>query len=470
MKNILSKLGCIIMIVLIGVSFVSAQESTTLHFMKGMPQSDLQNPALHNDSSKVVIGFPGLSGAYFDFNSDFAIDDLIHKGTGSLADSLVLDIDGFHNSLETNNCIQQHVSIPLFFLGIRSKKSFFSIGVTEKTMAQFSFDKNLITFLKDGNAPYMGQDFDLGSLKINANHYREFAFGYSNEVIKNKLTVGAKAKLLYGKMAVQTQQLNLKVETAADGSYLNLRTDMKINVSGPLSVEYDPENYFSDLVTNDIEPDVYLMQKGNTGMAFDLGAVYKLTPRITFSGSIVDLGKISFKTDNINLTHTASYKWEGIDFSKSLDESKSDYVDPADLVDSEMEKLEGTFKIKKSDFSAEAFNMSLPTKIYLGGTFAVSKNFNLGVLDRIYSNAGISRNTLTLSANTLLGNFFSLTGSYSIVGNSYNNLGLGVALRLGCMQLYVVGDNLMAANDPAKAELVSARFGLNFLFGRKHRL
>jgi len=57
-----------------------------------------------------------------------------------------------------------------------------------------------------------------------------------------------------------------------------------------------------------------------------------------------------------------------------------------------------------------------------------------------------------------------------MIGNSYNNLGLGVALRLGCMQLYVVGDNLMAANDPAKAELVSARFGLNFLFGRKHRL
>jgi hypothetical protein len=164
----------------------------------------------------------------------------------------------------------------------------------------------------------------------------------------------------------------------------------------------------------------------------------------------------------------ASYKWEGIDFSKSLDESKADYVDPADLIDAEMEKLESTFKPKSNEFNSGAFDMALPTKIYLGGTFAVNRNFNLGILDRIYSNGGISKNTLTFSANALLGNFFSLTGSYSMIDDSYNNLGLGVALRLGFMQLYVVSDNLMALNDPAKAEFVSARFGMNFLFGRKH--
>ncbi len=468
MKTIFPKIILVAFFGLTGVLFLSAQESSTLQFMKGMPQSDLQNPALHNDSSKVVIGLPGLSGMYFDFNSDFAINNLIHKGTGVLADSLVLDINGFHASLKETNSIQQHFSLPVFYLGIRSKKSFFSLAVTEKEMAQFSFDKALVTFLKEGNAPYMGQNFDLGNLNMDAYHYSEFAFGYSNEVIKNRLTVGGKIKLLYGKMAVQTERMNLQVETATDGSSLNLKSDMKINISGPLTVEYDEDNYFNGINSDDIEPDTYLMQTGNAGMAFDLGAVYKITPRITLSGSIVDLGKISFKKDNNNLTHVASYKWEGIDFSKSLDESKADYVDPADLIDAEMEKLESTFKPKSNEFNSKAFDFTLPTKIYLGGTFAVHRNFSLGLLDRIYSNGGISKNTLTFSANALLGNFFSLTGSYSMIGDSYNNLGLGVALRLGFMQLYLLSDNLMALNDPAKAEFVSARFGMNFLFGRKH--
>jgi hypothetical protein len=469
MKKIHSIAGIVIWIFLVSISSVSAQESMTMQFMKGMPQSGLQNPALHNDSSKVVIGFPGLSGVYFDFNSDFAINDLIHKGTGSLADSLVLDIEGFHHSLKETNAIQQNLSMPLFFLGIRSKQSFFSFGITEKEMARFTFAKSLITFLKDGNAPYMGKNYDLGDLDMDAYHYREFAFGYSKEFVKNKLTLGAKAKILFGKFAIQTQKLNLKVETAANGSYLNLNSDMNINISGPVTVKYDQDNYFEDLNTDNMEAGNYLMQKGNMGMAFDLGAVYKLTPKIVFSGSIVDLGKITFKKDNVNLNHVSNYKWEGIDFSHSLDESKADYVDPGDLADAELEKLKNNFKPQKSEFNANAFDMSLPTKIYLGGTYSVNDHLGFGVLDCLYNNGTIRRNTLTVSANAMLGNFFSLTGSYSAVGNSYNNLGLGMALRLGFIQMYLVSDNLMALNDPAKAEFVNVRFGMNFLFGRKHR-
>ena len=469
MKKLQSIAAISTLILLVSISYVSAQESMTMQFMKGMPQSGLQNPALHNDSSKVVIGFPGLSGMYLDFNSDFAINNLIHKGTGSLADSLVLDIEGFHNSLKETNAMQQSFSMPLFYLGIRSKQMFFSFGITEKEMARFTFAKSLITFIKEGNAPYMGKDFDLGNLDMDAYHYREFAFGFSKEVVKNKLTVGAKAKVLYGKFAIQTEQMNLKVETAADGSYLNLSSDMKINVSGPVTPEYDTDNYFNNLNTDNMEPDTYLMQKGNMGLAFDLGAVYKLTPKITFSGSIVDVGKISFKKDNVNLTHVSNYKWEGIDFSHSLDESKADYVDPGDLMDAELEKLESNFKPKKSEFNANAFDMKLPAKIYLGGTYSVNDHFGIGLLDCLYTNGTIRRNTLTFSANAMLGNFFSLTGSYSAVGNSYNNLGLGMAIRLGFMQMYLVSDNLMALNDPAKAEFVNARFGMNFLFGRKHK-
>ena len=469
MKNTYTKSLIFCLILIGGFLSLSAQESTTLYFMKGMPQSDLMNPALHNDSSAVVIGLPGLAGTYFDFNSDFAINDLIHKGTGARADSLIVDIDKFHNALKPRNSVQQNFNIPLFYLGIRVKKSFFSFGITEKEMSRFSFDKNLITFIIEGNGSHMNENFDLGTIGFDAFQYREYAFGYSNELIKNKLTVGAKVKALYGKSAVQTNKMNLSVETAADGSYLNLSSDMNINISAPVKVEYDQDNYFSGMNADDVEVKDYMLQKGNTGIAFDLGAVYKLTPKITLTGSVIDLGKITYKSDVITLNHVSTYKWEGIDFSNSIDESKPDYVDPSDLMDDELKKIENSFKPKKSEFGSEAFDMNLPMKIYLGGTYQLSKNFNVGLLDRMYKHGNISENTVTLSANAMLGRFLSLTGSYSMIDKSTNNLGFGMAFRLGFMQWYLVSDNLMALNDPSKAEFVNLRFGMNILFGRKHK-
>ena len=467
MKNRFIKYILFSFIILAGSIIVSAQESTTLYFMKGVSQSDLLNPALHNDSSSVVIGLPGLSGMYFDANSGFAINDLIHKGTGLLADSLVMDIDRFHSALKSSNAIEQNFSIPLFYLGIRVKKQFFSFGITEKEFAQFTFAKSLVTFIKDGNGPYMGQNFDLGNIGLDAVHYREFAFGYSNELIKNKLTVGLKLKALYGKSAIQTERMNLKVETAADGSYLNLRSDMKVNLSMPATPEYDSINYLSNLNTDKVKAGDYLMQTGNFGMAFDLGAVYNLTPLITLSGSIIDMGKISFKKDLINIDKTVNYKWEGIDVSKSMDPTKADYVPLTDLFSQEADKMTNSFRPNKSEIKSESFDVSLPTKIYLGGSYQITNIFDIGLLDRLYMYKGFSKNSITLSGNTMLGNCFSVSGSYSMIGNSYNNLGLGMGIRLGATQLYMVSDNLLAMN-PSSAEVVNFKFGMNFLFGRKH--
>lgn len=444
---------------------VVAQESNTMLLMKGMPQSNLQNPALHNDSSQLVIGLPGLSGMYFDLNSGFASHDLIHQGTGVLSDSLVLDMEGFLDKLKPTNNIVQNFSLPLFYMGIRSKSSFFSLGITEKQVTRFSFDKSFISFINDGNAPYIGQNYDLGNIDLDAFHYREYALGYSNEIIKNKLTIGIKAKLLYGKMAYQTEYMNLKIATAADISAIDLKSDMRINMSMPVRAEFDEQGYFTTMNGDDMEPKDYMLQKGNTGMAFDLGAVYKLNPQITFFGSIIDMGKISFKKDLNNLDYTFSYRWDGLDISNSVDKAQADYVDPADLMEEEADKIEEAFKPQRSDFSTDAFSMTIPMKIYLGGSYALNEKVNFGLVDRLYKNGDFTQNAVTLSANTMLNNFFSVSGSYSAIGSSYANLGLGMAIRAGFFQFYMVGDNILAIS-PSRTQYANLRFGVNFLFGR----
>lgn len=444
-----------------------AQESQTLMLMKGMSQSSNMNPAFHLDSSKVIISLPGLSGAYVDGNSPFAVHDLIHKGTGVLADSLVVDIENFHNKLKWTSNIVQNVSMPLFFLGIRSKSSFFSFGITENASTRFSFDKSLVTFIKDGNAPYVGKNYDLGNLDMDAFHYREFALGYSNEVIKNKLSVGIKAKMLYGKFGYQTQWMNQHVETAADGTSIILKSDMNINMSGPVTPEFDPDGLFNGMNSENFDAADYLLQKGNTGLSFDFGAVYKLNSQFTFFGSVIDMGKISFKKELNNLDYTFSYKWEGVDFSNSVNESQQNYVDPADLMENEADKIDAAFKPKRSDFSQQAFSMTIPMKVYLGGRYDLNDKVNFGLVDRLYKNGDFTQNGLTLSANTMVNNFFSVSGSYSAIGNSYANLGLGMAIRAGFFQFYMVTDNVLAI-APSRTQYANARFGVNLLFGRQH--
>lgn len=466
MKNRIIKSLIVGLSLLSGFASVKAQENTILQFMKGMPQSTLLNPALHNDSSAVVVGLPGLSGMYMDVNSPFASHDLIHKGTGVLSDSLILDIDNFPQSLRKTNTLEQNLSIPLFYLGIRHKKSFFTFGITEKQTSQLTFDKKLVQFIADGNAPYVGQNYDLGNLDMDAFHYREYAFGYSNEMIENKLSLGIKAKILYGKMAMQTLRNKMTVETAADGSSIILNADMQINMSVPAQVKYDSEGYFDSMDDEGVEPNDYMLQNGNTGMAFDLGAVYKLNPKLTFTASIVDIGKISFKEDITTLNYTYTYNWEGIDFSNSVDKAQEDYVSPEDLLDEEADKIQETFKPQRNHFGTSGFKTSIPVKVYLGGTYDISKKVNIGLLERFYKNGDFTQNTLTLSGNTMINNFLSLSGSYSVIGHTMNNLGLGMAVRAGFFQFYVAGDNMMALR-PSRTQYVNARFGVNFLFGRK---
>lgn len=466
MKNRIIKSLIVGLSLIAGFTSVNAQESATMQFMKGLPQSTLQNPALHNDSSAVVVGLPGLSGLYMDVSSPFATYDLIHKGTGVLSDELVLDIDNFPQTLRKVNTLEQNLSIPMFYLGIRSKKSFFTLGITEKQTSQLTFNKSLVQFIADGNAPYVGQNYDLGNLDMDAFHYREFALGYSNEVIKNKLTLGLKAKILYGKMAMQTQRNQMTVETAADGTSIILNSDMQISLSAPVQVKYDSEGYFDGMEDQDMEPADYMLQNGNTGMAFDLGAVYKLTPKLTLSGSIVDLGRISFKKDITTLDYTYSYNWEGIDFSNSVDKAQEDYVEPGDLFDKEIDRIEETFKPHRSNFGTKGFHTGIPVKVFLGGTYELSPKVNIGLLERFYKHGEFTQNTLSLSGNTLLGNFLTLSGSYSVIGHRMNNLGLGMAVRAGFFQFYVVGDNMLALR-PSRANYANARFGVNFLMGRK---
>ena len=89
--------------------------------------------------------------------------------------------------------------------------------------------------------------------------------------------------------------------------------------------------------------------------------------------------------------------------------------------------------------------------------------------------------------NYHLGNFLSATASYSIYNRSYSNLGLGVSVNLGPVEIYCLTDNILAFGtlnprenfisntsnsiniDAKKVRNGQIHFGLNLTFGREKK-
>ena len=59
---------------------------------------------------------------------------------------------------------------------------------------------------------------------------------------------------------------------------------------------------------------------------------------------------------------------------------------------------------------------------------------------------------------------FQYTVSYSIINNTFNNIGAGLSARLGPVQLYLVSDNVFHMVFPANLQTTNLRVGINLAF------
>ena len=119
------------------------------------------------------------------------------------------------------------------------------------------------------------------------------------------------------------------------------------------------------------------------------------------------------------------------------------------------------------DSENATFTTKLPTKLFVGGTFKVNEKLDIGVLNKVqFSEAGSTTNMFMLSANSHFSNKLSITGSYAVTKDSYDNLGLGIAVRAGFAQFVLGTGNVFRLFSIDKAKYTSVRFGINFMFGK----
>ncbi len=457
-----------------------AQQDLTIYNMQSIPQSSYTNPAFKPiPEYKFYIGFPALSSFYLGVGNTTGLkskNNIIRRDD----DSLSINFDNFVDKLKKRNFLSLQLQEEILSFGFRQKKNYFSFSLTEKFFAHFSYPKDLMLLLWKGNGQFVGKTADFKGIGLNAMHYREYAVGMSHE-INNRLTVGARGKLLFGKLNVNSKKTEISLYTDENTYDLTANSNILINTS-------IPEAMFEDSL--DFDAGNYIMNTKNKGLAIDLGACYKLNNKFTFSASVIDLGYIKWKSDVKNYYNdNVSFTFEGFDIGDML---KYDTIDFDDVAEELLDSLADIFEIKDKSSS---YSTMLNTKIYLSGVYNLTSKDRIGALIRTEFFNRAVHTALTLSYNRQFGKILNLSGSYSMRNRNYGNLGLGFALNLGSFQFYLISDNILGPliydkyswteehdeyDDngnktvsyeeqsimfPSYSRYMNVHFGINFIFG-----
>jgi len=442
----MKKIILLLLIVLLTNYTASAQQNFTLYNMEAVPQRMYANPAFMPSNSKVYVGLPILSSEYLNFsNSGFKYSDLIkHRG-----DSLYVDYENMLSKLSKNNYISAAFQPDILSFGFKIKKNYFSFNATEKINLRFRYPKNFMELIWKGNGGLLGEEVKL-NFGVNFSHYREYAIGFARE-INDKLTVGAKVKYLYGMENVWTERSDVSLTTDPTDFAITAKSDIKINTSGVDSSS-----------TANINVKDYLFKKKNHGLGLDLGGVYKYNDKFTFSASVIDFGFIKWKDEVTNYQSTnpnGEFTYQGMDLNQLLNADSTN--NPGKVMADSLEKI---FKIEEAHTN---YKTNLSTQIYLGTNYSITEKSNAGILLYAQVFDKSIHPGLALSYNQRVGKWLSFSGSYSIYNRSYNNLGLGLTLARGPVQLYIASDNVLGAIFPQNTKNLHLHFGINLMFGRK---
>lgn len=459
---------------------ITGQNSQTLYHMN-LPQAHLLNPAF-KPAGKFYIGFPGITDVNINVTNNFLnFSDVFLTGLQP-NDSVIsflysdFDVDSFIDKLGRYNSVEPRAAVQLLGIGFSAGKDFYGyIDITEKIDGSLVFPRELFELAFRGNDAFIGSAVDLSSFDMEMKYYRDVSLGFSKNITP-KLRIGVQGKMLFGIASMSMDTKTLKVMAAADDVH-NVETDVTLNVSGPVRFIADEENHVDDLESFDDRFDSpreamrALSGTKNMGLGINLGAEYQVTDKIAVSASVTDLGYIKWKSDLTGL-----YSKGTVEFSNyNIEDVYNGEITFEEFGESLADTLSNALMVSDD---MKPFTTTLPFGVTFAGKYDVSDKFSVGLVSYSRVRGKQIKEALTLSGNLNLGNMFSTSLSYTACNYSYNNIGAGLALRLGFFQFYVIADRIPlkwsevekttgSYRLPDNWNTFNARFGFNLTFGNR---
>jgi hypothetical protein len=442
-------------------------QPNTLFFMKGIVQTKEINPSKPGIERGFYIGLPLFSKIDFSANTNnWSYNDLIHKGSGLLSDSLVWDFNRYLTSLDKNNFAMQTAALTLMDIGWKRGRQFYGFSWSEREFSEPYFSKSLVNLLYYGNAPFLGSNYHSGYFGVSGAHYREFAFFYANE-ISRKWSVGITGKLLFGMSGIKTAGLNFVAGMDNSGDAIDLAAGGKSYMSAPVDIRLVNDHGYKLYAKNYFDLSSYLMNFGNPGLAVDLGLSNKVSEKFEFSVSLIDLGFISWKQDITVLEESGHFNFKGINLNSQTPANRPpSSTDLKGLFLALRDTLRATFLPIES---LDGFKTLLPVKFYAAGEYILNEDFSFGGLLKVRILNNMLHTSFSASANARLTEKVTFSASYSVIESSLANLGLGANFRIGKVQLYAVTDNIVSFFRPSQVCNANLRLGINLIFQEEAR-
>ena len=424
------------------------QQNQHLFHMHYLGESNFLNPAVQSDC-KWFVGLPILSSIHLNYaNSVFTYHQLVDNTSDS---TFYLDIDRVVDRAGRRSLIGTEFHTTLLALGYHYREYYINFSIIEKNNLPFTLSQDMLTLVWNGNAPFEGEEANLKGTSTYATHYREYALGVSKENDMGNF-FGIKAKLLFGKINYAVPKMDVGLYTDENTFDLALDADVRMNVSGPFNIRVTNgagDNFLGNIdvsLDDGVEISEILLNRKNWGFAFDAGFIYQYNSNLTFSGSILDVGFIWWRSHMSNLSAQNQYVYRGaLVHGGNIDQSVLDSIDYT--------------------ITNDRYFTLLPTKMYLGAEYILNEKFagRALVSTIIYRTKFTPALTFTLEYNPL-GNLH-IIGGYSLFYRSFNNFGFGFSLGRGPVQFYAISDNVLGIIRPLDTRNINLRFGLNINLG-----
>ena len=457
-----------------------AQNSQVLYHMN-LPQNHLLNPAFR-PSSSVYVGLPVLTGINFNLgNNLLAFGDLFTEGVSVDESNISFLSSGFNterflSGLKDKNHLETQTGIQLLGVGFTAGKgNYFFLDVVERAEVNFVFPRDMIRLSFLGNADFAGQTFDFSSFSTDIKYFRETGIGFSKQITE-RLRMGIKGKMYMGMAAMAVRNNSMKLTVNNDYTS-TLATDMRVNFCAPLNITANAENLIDDISFDELNTSKevlnFMTNTKNLGFGVDFGAEFSLTNQIVLSAALTDFGYIKWndKESLSSLVTESDITLNGMNIS-DVQDGNATFEDIAkELVDS----LRSGMTVRTP---GNSFRTTMPMGITAGGQFILNNKISFGALSHSRIVGKQIREAFTLSANLNLRNFFSASLAYTASNHSYDNIGLGLGIRGGWAQFYLIADRIpltwktiMIDEDkipiPANWNNINMRFGINLLFGNR---
>ena len=261
------------------------------------------NPAFGNEQNYVSI--PAHGNINVNTRGNFGYQNVIRenpmfpngsdKRMTTFMNPYISVSDALDEFSSGRNRIVGNVGITLLSAGFKAFGGYNTVELTSRTSFGVSLPYELFEFAKNtGNRTY-----DMGDMNIGAMSYVELGFGHSRQ-IDERLRVGAKFKLLFGLARADVKLEDMTANLSGTDKWtVSGKATADVSLKG-FKYESELEDYNNEAngqyeQVNDVDVDGFGL--GGFGIAFDLGAEYKINEDWTVSAALLDLGFISW-SDN----------------------------------------------------------------------------------------------------------------------------------------------------------------------------